>query len=99
MKIAAAKCAFYEIRTSRDTWYIADPDIQLMTNERIPVSPSQWYTDLPWGLLHPLVRITPLRPQKWTTGNLAKPLEYPPQTSPKVDAHLHLHNTPRPLRL
>jgi len=38
MRIAAEKCASFEIRTTRDSWYIADPDLRLVNGEKIPSS-------------------------------------------------------------
>ena len=38
MRIAAEKCASSEIRTTRDSWYIADPDLRLVNGEKIPSS-------------------------------------------------------------
>ena len=40
MQIAPTKCTSFEIKTSRGTWYIADPDIRLGTNIRIPATPA-----------------------------------------------------------
>jgi hypothetical protein len=38
MRIAAEKCASFEIRTTKDSWYIANPDLVLENGERIPSS-------------------------------------------------------------
>jgi hypothetical protein len=41
MHIAAEKCASFEIRTIRDSWYIADPDLRLVNSGKIPSSAAK----------------------------------------------------------
>jgi hypothetical protein len=38
MKIAADKCASFEIKPTKDSWYLADPTLHSMTGEAIPTS-------------------------------------------------------------
>jgi len=38
MRIAAEKCASFEIRPTKDSWYIADPDLRLSNGDKIPNS-------------------------------------------------------------
>jgi hypothetical protein len=38
MRIAAEKCASFEIRTTKDSWYIANPDLRLANGDKIPSS-------------------------------------------------------------
>ncbi|GFG30765.1 hypothetical protein Cfor_02745, partial [Coptotermes formosanus] len=38
MRIAAEKCATFHIKRTKDSWYVANPDLQLTTGDRIPSS-------------------------------------------------------------
>ena len=38
MRIAAEKCASFEIRSTKDSWYIANPDLCLSNGDKIPNS-------------------------------------------------------------
>jgi len=38
MRIAAEKCASFEIKTTKDSWYIASPDLSLTNGDKIPSS-------------------------------------------------------------
>ena len=38
MRTAADKCASIEIRKTKDSWYVEDPDLRLGNNECIPSS-------------------------------------------------------------
>jgi hypothetical protein len=65
VKVAAAKCASFEIRTTRHSWFIADPDLQLGGGAHITSSTADSthtylgaYTS-PWnGLQHKDLGIT-----------------------------------------
>jgi hypothetical protein len=36
MKMAAEKCASFKITTTKDTWYLSDPNLRLSNGECIP---------------------------------------------------------------
>ena len=38
MRIAAEKCASFEIRPTKDSWYIVNPDLSLANGDKIPNS-------------------------------------------------------------
>jgi hypothetical protein len=38
MRIAAEKCASFQIKRTKDSWYTANPDLQLTTGDKIPSS-------------------------------------------------------------
>ena len=58
MRIAAEKCAFFEIRPKKDSWYITNPDLSLTNGDKIPNSaPDSSLSYLgghisPWSGLH-----------------------------------------------
>jgi hypothetical protein len=58
MRIAAEKCASFEIRTTKDSWFIANPDLCLSNGEIIPNSAADSSLSYlgghisPWSGLH-----------------------------------------------
>jgi len=58
MRIAAEKCASFEIRPTKDSWYIANPDLRISNGDKIPNSAA--HSSLcylgghisPWSGLH-----------------------------------------------
>ena len=53
MSISAGKCAAFQIRTTRDSWYLADPELTLISGDGIP------YADAGTTLKYLGVRISP----------------------------------------
>ena len=58
MRIAAEKCASFEIRPTKDSWYITNPDLSLTNGGKIPNSAPDSYQSYlgghisPWSGLH-----------------------------------------------
>ena len=58
MRIAAEKCASFEIRTTKDSWFIRNPDLELKNGDKIPNSAADSSLSYlgghisPWSGLH-----------------------------------------------
>ena len=72
IKIAPTKCPSFEIKTSKDTWCIADPGLQLRTKERIPAAPADGSLTYLGGRLSPWFGLHHSDPKKRLQENLQR---------------------------
>ena len=72
IKIAPTKCPSFEIKTSKDTWCIADPGLQLRTKERIPAAPADGSLTYLGGRLSPWFGLHHSDPKKRIQENLQR---------------------------